>query len=231
MALFSKKKSNGSKKSPKEFAVIGLGRFGASVAATLVQQGHTVLGIDRDPALVQRYSHEITQTVSLDSTDEEALKEIDITSYETVVVAIGASFESNLMTTVALKSVGVRHVICKTTTQVHRDILLRVGADRVVLPEYEAGEQLAKELIAPVLVGQFDLCENWTVSEVKPPDKMVGASLEDLDWKGRFGLTVVALHRGSQVTVNPSHALIVQKGDLLVVIGSPRGLEQLAHDL
>ncbi len=122
--------------SKPDIAVIGLGRFGSSLALTLAASGCKVLGIDRDQTIVQHLADDLTQTVALDATDENALRAIDITAFDTVVVAIGADFESDLMATVALKSLGVRRVICKALTERQKSILLKVGADQVVLPEH-----------------------------------------------------------------------------------------------
>lgn len=202
----------------QEFAVVGLGRFGTSLAKTLVENGHTVLGIDRDMDLVQRYSHLVTQTIQLDSTDEKALAEIDVASYHTVVVAIGQNFEANLMTTVALKSLGVREVICKATTEQQKFILERVGADSVVLPEYEAGARLADTLTRPSVVSQMMLSPGIRVSEVKVPDSKVGLNLEELSETG-LGFTVVAVQRGESVLTLPKKGTVLRSGDLLVVIG------------
>jgi trk system potassium uptake protein TrkA len=121
-----------------EFAVIGLGRFGSSLARTLVSRGASVLGIDRSPEPVQELADELTQTVVLDATNEAALREVDIAVFSTVIVAIGSNFEANLLTTVALRELGVNNIICKALNLRQRDILLKVGANRVVLPEYEA---------------------------------------------------------------------------------------------
>ncbi len=219
MSILGGKKS-GSKIPSQEFAVIGLGRFGTSLAKSLVQNGHTVLGADRSMELVQRHSHEITQTVQLDSTDEEALKEIDIASYPTVIVAIGQNFEANLMTAVALKSLGVQHVICKATTIMQRDILKRVGADQIVLPEYEAGARLADQLVQPLVVGQMILAPGVRVIEVKVPQHFVGLNLETINPVGRFSLNIVAIQRGDNVLVSPKKGTVLRQDDLLVVIGS-----------
>ncbi|MFM9872578.1 MAG: potassium channel family protein [Fimbriimonadaceae bacterium] len=213
----------------QEFAVIGLGRFGTSVARTLVEAGHTVLGIDQDMSLVQRNSHLMTQTIQMDSTDEEALREIDIVSYETVIVAIGTNFESNLMTAAALKTLGVKTVICKATTEMQRDILLRVGADRVVLPEFEAGERLATMITSPSVVSQMMLCPGYRVSEVKVPKALVDRSLADSDLSGRFGLTVVALQRDSTVIPTPKKTTVLREDDFLVVIGADEAVQKLSN--
>lgn len=213
-----------------EYAVIGLGRFGTSVARTLVAAGHTVLGIDHDMSLVQRHSHEITHTAQLDSTDEEALKEINIESYGTVIVAIGTNFEANLMTSVALKEIGVRNVICKATTLMQRDILLRVGVDRVVLPEFEAGERLAMNITSPSVVSQIELCPGTRVSEVKVPDSMIGLTLEEIDLRNKYQLNVVAIQRGESVLVSPKKGSVLRKDDLMVVIGSGDAVQKLGSN-
>jgi len=212
----------------QEFAVIGLGRFGTSVARTLVESGHTVLGIDSDPALVQRYSHVITQTVALDSTDEEALKEIDIQSYDTVIVAIGTNFEANLMTTVALKSLGIKRVVCKATTEMQRDILKRVGADQIVLPEFEAGERLAMMITSPTVVSQMVLSPGTRVSEVVVPKALIDKTLEAADIPGRFKLSVVAIQRGMNVMPTPKKSTVLRAGDMLVVIGPDDAVQKLS---
>lgn len=203
----------------QEFAVIGLGRFGSSLAQTLVERGHTVLGIDRDPALVQAWSDKITQTLALDTTDENVLREIDIAGYETVIVAVGTNFEANLMTTVALKAVGVRTVICKAATERQQGILRSVGADRVVLPEHESGSRIAQELSTPGILNDIPLVGSKRVSELRVPRSMIGHTLREVEMEKRFGLCVAAAVRGEQVVIAPKEDFILGPEDLLVVIG------------
>ncbi len=212
-----------------EFAVIGLGRFGSSLALTLAGRGYTVVGIDRDRALVQEFADELTQTVSLDATDEDALRAIDIAAFDTVVVAIGADFESNLMATVALKSLGVRHVVCKALSERQQAILLKVGADRVVLPEYEAGQRLAYSLTMPLLLDQLVLDANHAITELRTPGSFVGRSLRQVDLRGRFAITLLAIKRQEEFLISPSADVIMQEEDLLVVIGSNANLDRLTR--
>lgn len=205
---------------PKEFAVIGLGRFGSSVAMTLVERGHTVLGIDQSAELVQRYSDVITQTARLDSTDETALKEVDIQSYDTVVVAIGSDLEANILTVAALRSLGIRRVVCKAQTRKHREILLSLGADKVALPEYEAGQQLAVELSLPLIVARIELDSETEVSELRVPAAMVGHTIEETGVTVRYGLQVLAVKTDSGVEVAPKASHRLKKNDLLIVLGA-----------
>jgi trk system potassium uptake protein len=209
--------SNSNKR--KEFAVIGLGRFGRSVVRTLSEKGYSVLGIDRDAAAVQYISESCTQAVVVDSTNEDSLRALDIASFDAVVVAIGSDFESNLITTVALKAVGVRRVICKARSQRQKDILLRVGADQVILPEADAGRRLGVELAAPNLLEQISFGDSHSVLELRAPDIMVGKTLAELDLRNRYGANVVALRHEASVTVSPEAEQVIEENDILVLIG------------
>jgi trk system potassium uptake protein len=212
-----------------EFAVIGLGRFGSSLALTLIDRGFHVLAVDRDRALVQQLADRLTQTAVLDATDEDALQEMDIPSFDTVVVAIGENFESNLLATAALKTLGVRQVICKAATERQRTILLRLGADRVILPEHEAGARLAQELAAPHVLAQLELGDGHSVTELRVPRSLVGRTLQEVDLRRKFAVAVVAVKRGASLTVAPAPQLAFAADDLLVVIGETAGIHRLAE--
>ncbi len=211
----------------QEFAVIGLGRFGTSVALTLVSRGHTVLGVDADQLRVQELSDDLTQTVRLDATDEDALRDIDIDSYPTVVVAIGSQFEANLMTTVALKALGVRSVICKASTERQKSILLSVGADRVVLPEHDSGQRVAQELSMPGILDQIAVTQTTKVMELRCPAKYVGKTLRQLAFDSRYSVHVVASARAGKITANPDGDYMVTDEDLLIVIGEEVDIARL----
>jgi trk system potassium uptake protein TrkA len=217
-------------KQKQEFAVIGLGRFGTSVALALIERDFLVLGIDNDRDIVQRASEQLTQVVALDATDEDALRAVDITSFDTVVVAIGDNFEGNLMTTVALKSLGVRNIVCKTTTERQRAILLRVGADHVVLPEHDAGRRLAHVLTGPGILDQLELEPGYSITELRVPQSLVGHTLLDTDLRRRFGVTVLVVKREQTLTVSPSPDFTFENNDLLVVIGNNADISRL-HEL
>ena len=206
------------KKKP-EFAIIGLGRFGRSVVKTLVAKGFSVLGIDRSAETVQSVLDLCPDAVILDSTNEDALRELDIGAFDTVVVAIGTDFESNLITTAALKAIGVRRVICKALTTRQKDILLRIGASEVIQPEADAGHQLALELAAPNLLDRIPLGDKHTILELIITSSMDGQTLVDADFRKKYDVSVMAIKRDNDITVSPSAEFLMKEGDILVVLG------------
>lgn len=208
-----------------EFAVIGLGRFGTSLALALVESGYSVLGIDQDAELAQRLVDDLTQIVILDATDEDALREVDIASFDTVIVAIGADFESNLLTTVSLKHLGVRYVISKAVTNRQAEILLRVGADEVIQPEQEAGRRLAEQLTVPAVLARLHLGPQHDIVELMTPSSIAGKSLQELDLRRRMGVTVLLIKRDNDLIVSPRADTPLLESDLLVAVGSNEALE------
>ena len=201
-----------------EFAIIGLGRFGTSLALSLIEMGHTVLAIDQNRELVQDLADDLGQTVALDATDEAALRSVGVQAFETAVVAIGADFESNILVTALLKELGVKRVVCKALTQRQKTILLKVGADEVVLPEHEAGVRLARRLVAPDLIDQLELGPDSHLVQMHVPDAMVGRTLGALDLTNRLGVIVVAV-KGQRLRVAPPADTVLAAGDVLLLLG------------
>lgn len=213
----------------REFAVIGLGRFGSGVALTLETHGYQVLGLDQDAEIVQRLSDRITHMAVLDSTDEEALKAVDITAVDTVVVAIGNDFEANLLTTVALKNLGVKQIICKAPTRRQKQILMKVGADRVIQPEFDAGRRLAEELSTPAILERISLGPQHSIAELIVPSDMVYQSLMQVDLRNKYGVTVLLVKRGNALEVSPPANFILQPDDVLVVLGDNGRIESFCN--
>lgn len=213
-----------------EFAVIGLGRFGASLAAGLIDHGCNVLGIDQNRHIVQSLADELTHVVSLDATDEDALRAVDITSFDTVIVAIGTNFEANLMTTLALKSLGVRNIICKALTERQRTALLAVGANRVVLPEHESAHRLAHALTAPSILEELAVDSRHSISELRVPAAFAGQTLRNLDIRSAYGVTVVAVKRGDDLLVSPPSDYEFSGEDIMVVIGENNRIAVLSEN-
>lgn len=212
----------------REFAVIGLGRFGSSVARFLYERGFRVMGIDVDREVVQQYADELTHTVALDATDEAALSALDLDSFDTVVVSMAEHFEDSVLATSALKKLGVRFVVCKALSERQADILLKIGADRVVLPEKEAGQRLGMELTTPQMLDSMVLGPGYSVAEIEVPDWLVGRSLGESRLRDRFGVTVLVINAPESVIVSPPADYIFQSKNVLVVIGTENAVSRLS---
>jgi trk system potassium uptake protein len=212
----------------REYVVIGLGRFGSSVALTLVERGYDVLGIDLNRTIVQQYADQLTQTIALDATDEAALQAIDISSFHTVIVSMAGHFENSILATVALKRLGVRRVVCKALSERQADILQRIGADRVVLPEKEAGHRLAIEIVMPKLVDSMLLGPGNTIAELRAPDWLIGKALGESRIRERFGVIVLLVKSETNMIVQPPADYIVKKNDLLVIVGTESAISRVS---
>jgi trk system potassium uptake protein TrkA len=213
------------KNKDKEIAVIGLGRFGSYLARRLEDLGHHVFGIDVDPHLVNEVSAEITETAILDATDENALRQVDIPSFQTVVVAVSRDFEANALITSTLKKMGVPNVICESNTDRHREILLRIGADRVILPEEEMGYLLADELSTPGMLERLHLNEDYSLIEIKIPPVLVGKGIEYCE---PYEVVVVLIIRGNELILNPDQETQFMQDDILVLVGEKRSLAEFS---
>jgi trk system potassium uptake protein TrkA len=211
----------------EEVLVIGLGRFGSSLARELERLGHQVMAVDRDEQAVNEASSYVTHALQLDASDEAALKAAGAADFRTAIVAISSDAEPSIFATMVLKRLGVDIVIAKAGSKLHGEILSRVGADRVILPEHETGLRLAHSFNVPNVIDYLDVAPQFGLEKIRPLDKWIGRSLGELDLKGRFDLTPIALRRGRQVIVNPSRDERVGAEDELIIIGRDDKLEEL----
>jgi trk system potassium uptake protein len=212
----------------KEYAIIGLGRFGSTLARRLQNLGHNVMGIDIDPRVVKEIADEISEAVILDATDEEALRQIDITSFQTVVVATSSNFETNALITSALKRWGIPTVITVSNSDRHREILLRIGADRVILPEEESGFQLADELSIPGMLEALHLTQDYSLIEIKTPPGLKGKGINIFE---PYGVIPILVLRGNDMILNPDQSTYFLADDILVLVGDKRRLAEISNIL
>jgi trk system potassium uptake protein TrkA len=213
-----------------EFIVIGLGRFGTSLAMTLDAFGHEVLAIDSDPKRIQQVSQVLPHVIQLDATNIEALREVGAEAFDTGVVCIGNDLEANMLATVSLSKLGVRRVIAKARTTTQHDILLKVGADEVILPEHEAGVRLARKLAAVDFVDFMELTNDMGVVEIVTPAQFVGKTLRETEIRQNYQLTIVAIRRGDDVIMSPGASQVILEGDVLVVLGRTVDCERLSSN-
>lgn len=223
----------------KQFAIIGLGRFGSSVAKTLSEKGCQVLAIDVKEDAVQDMSEFVTQAVCVDATDEKALRSVGIENVEVAVVGMGNNLEASILTTLILREIGIKEIVAKAVTEDHRKVLLRVGATRVVAPERDMGARLANTLISPEIVEHIDLSKDSSIVELIPPKEFVDKDLRELDVRKKYGLNVIAIKRKlrvvnkegeaveeAKINISPEPGDVIREGDLLIVVGTNIKIEE-----
>ena len=222
----------------RQFAVIGLGRFGFSVAKTLCEKGHQVLGIDIDEDKVQDLSEIATQAVCLDATDEKAIKAIGLDNVDVAIVGMGDDIEASILTTLILKELGIKEIVAKAVTEEHRKVLQRVGATKVVAPEKDMGIRVANGLISPAVIEHIELSADSSIAELIPPKEYINKGLRDIDIRKKYGLNIIAIKKNmkivskggdvkeeQKINVAPEPGDIIRKGDILVVVGSNEHIE------
>lgn len=214
----------------REFAVIGLGRFGRSVCRTLYDMGYSVLGVDIDEEQVQAMVPHATHVVRADATEEEVLRSLGLRNFDVVIVAIG-DLEASVLVTLLLKEMGVRRVIAKAVTEHHGRVLERIGADQVVFPERDSGRRLAQRLVSGNFLDYIEVSPDVSVVELHAAGGMVGKSLEELRLRNRYRVTVLAIRRGEEVVVSPGAGTVIQKDDIVVVIGNNADLRRMQDEL
>ena len=215
------------KPAKKLFAVIGLGRFGTSVAMTLQSLGHEVLAIDSDEDRVQKLSDQVTHVVQADTTDENALHALGLRNFDAVVVAIGADVQANVATTLLLKELGIPYIIAKARNALHGKMLEKIGADRVVYPERDMGQRVAHSLISSNVLDYIELSPDLSLVEVTVPGAFIGRTLQQANMRALYGVNVVAIKRFDKLIVPPQPDELIQESDIMIVIGSTEGLQQL----
>lgn len=214
----------------KQVVVFGLGRFGKSIARTSTKIGHEVLAIDREEKEIQDISEFVTDAAQADGTDEQALRELGVGDFDIAVVAVGRDMSSSLLTTVLLKNLGVPHVIARATDELHGATLKKVGADRVIFPEQDTGENIAHSLAASYVEDYIGLATDYGIGKVVALEEFVSHTLEEigLSGNGTDNLRVLMIHRGNNnVIVAPDRFERIKEGDILVLSGHDDDLERL----
>jgi len=216
----------------KQVLVIGLDRFGASLAKTLVNIGHEVLAVDIDEKKVQSVAPQVTRSVQADATDEVTLKTLGVSNFDVAIVSIEAAIQNSVLSTILLKRLGVPFVVARASNDLHGAILEKIGADKVVYPEREMGSRVAHELMLRDVLDYIPVYYNYGVSKLATPPHSVGQTLSELGLgrEGKWGLAVLLIQRGKEVIVTPDRAEMVKQGDVLIVAGGDDKLEQFLHE-
>ncbi|MDD4769468.1 MAG: TrkA family potassium uptake protein [Eubacteriales bacterium] len=212
----------------KQFLVIGLGRFGMSLALTLAEKGYEVLGIDHREGPVQEAADVLTQAVQLDATVDKELLSVGIKNFDVAVVAIGNDIESSILCTLILKEVGIPHIVCKAQSQLHGKVLKKIGADRVVFPERDMGIRVANNLVSTNLLDYIDLSDDFSIREITAPQFVVDKTLAELKLPTKLGINIIAIKTDPEnINITPGANDIIRSGNVLVVVGENRRLDRL----
>ena len=214
----------------KQVVVIGLGRFGSSVVRSLYNLGHDVLAIDNDESRVQSIMGQASHALTGDATNEAVLRELGIPEYDAAVVAIGSHIVPSIMVSVLLKTMGVPYVVSRAHDELHGNTLERIGVDKVLHAESEMGVRLGHSLFNPNVQEYLEITSNFGISKMRVPRRFVNMSLKELGFsspRDKYGLAVVAVRRGKDITINPDTDDRLELGDWLVVAGRDELLERL----
>ncbi|ABS39822.1 potassium channel family protein [Clostridium botulinum] len=211
----------------KQFVVIGLGRFGTSVAKTLYTLGNDVLAIDSSDDIVQSISDSVTHSVQMNATDENSLRALGIRNFDVAVITIGSDIQASTMATLLVKEMGVKYIIAKANTEIHAKVLYKIGADRVVFPERDMGVRVAHNLVSTNILDYIELSPNYSIAEIVTPKIWHGKTLNELNIRANYGINVVALKRGEEINVSPVAEDTIELGDIIVAIGSEEDLTKV----
>lgn len=213
----------------KQFVVIGLGRFGSSVAETLSKNGYDVLAIDNDAERIQSIASSVTHAVEADATDEEALKTLGVRNFDVAVVSIGDNISANILSTLILKELNVPYVIVKAPDTLHGKVLTKVGADRVVYPERDMGSRIAHNFISSNVLDHIEFASEYGVIEIIAANKMIGKTLEELKFRAEYNVNVMAIKRGEELHISPGAGDKILEGDRLVLMGKNESLDKIKN--
>ena len=213
----------------KTFVVIGLGRFGSAVATELSSLGHEVLAIDESEEHVQRVAEKVTHAVTGDARDPSVLRALGVRNYDCAVVAVGDDIGNSALITLNLKEIGVKRVICKAQSHVHRKVLEKIGADRGVFPEHEMGVKLAQGLSSSNVLNFIELSEDFGIVETAVPKEWHYETIQNLDVRARYKVNIIAVRRGKDGALNvaPGASYVIEPGDAVVALGRTEDINHL----
>lgn len=211
----------------KQFVVIGLGRFGESVAITLAEAGYEVMVVDNNEEIIQEMSSIVTHAVQADVTDVDTLNALGIRNFDVAVVAIGRDIQSSIMVTLLLKEMGIKHVVAKASSDLHEKVLHKLGADRVISPEQDMGVRIANSLMSGSIVEHIQLSAEYSIVEIVCLPEWSGKSLRELNMRPSYGINIIAIERDDKINITPGPDFILDENDILVVVGANEKIQAL----
>lgn len=211
----------------KFYVVIGLGRFGSALARQLCKLGAEVLALDVKGDLVQQVANDVTHAVVGDAQDKEVLRALGVRNMDCAVIAIGDNLAASVLVTMNLKELGVPYIVCKAHDETHRKVLEKLGANRVIIPEYEYAQRLARTLNSHNVLDYIELSEDFGILDVPAPKTWIGKTLRELNVRAKLGVNIIAVENDGKTNVSPTADYAVREGDTLVILGDNVALEKV----
>lgn len=211
----------------KSYVVIGLGRFGTEMALKLYECGEDVLAIDTDENIIDKMADRVTRAVAADARDLDVLRKLGIDDFDRAVVAVGSDLGASALITMNLKTLGVPYILCKAHDDTYREILEKLGANRVIIPEREMADKLAKGMTTAGVMEYIELSSEYGIVEMAPPAEWLGKTIRALELRTRYGANIIAQRRGENLRIPPDIDIPLDDSCVLVVLGSSKALEKL----
>ena len=209
----------------KSYVVIGLGRFGRTLARQLCKLGAEVMAMDLDNDLVQQVAEDVTHAVVGDSQDKDVLRALGVRDFDCAIVAIGSNLAASVLTVMNLQELEVPYIICKAHDETHSRVLQKLGVNKVVIPEQENAARLARSLNSHNVLDYIELSEDYGILELPAPMSWIGRSLKELHIRAKLGVNIIAVENGQKTNVSPSADYVIGEGDIMVVLGDNYSLE------
>ena len=209
----------------KSYFIIGLGLFGEALARNLCKLGAEVLAMDVRNDLVQLVANDVTHAVVGDAQDKSVLRALGAADFDCAVVAIGDDLAASVLTVMNLQELGVKQIVCKAHDETHRRVLERLGVDRVLIPEQEHAQRVARSLVRHNVLDYIELSEEYGILDVPAPKSWIGKTLKELNVRAKLGVNIIAVESGKKTNVSPAADYMIQEGDIMVVLGDTYSLE------
>ena len=211
----------------RSYIVVGMGRFGSEVARVLHSQRCEVIAMDVNSELIQQISPYVTHAVVGDAQDKEVLRALGVKDLDCAIIAIGGDLAASVLATMNMKELGVPYVICKAHDETYRKVLEKLGADRIIIPEQEQAQRLAKSLSTPNVLDYVELSEGYGIIEMPVPESWLGKDLRQLNVRAKLGVSILAIRRDGRMNVSPAADTTFRKEDVLVVLGDSQALKKV----
>ncbi len=215
----------------RQFVVIGLGRFGSSIAKTLYSLGNDVLAIDADEDVIQNIADSVTHAVQADATDENSLRTLGISNFDVAVVTIGSKVQASIMAALLAKDLGVKYILAKAHSELHAKVLKKIGVDRVIFPERDMGVRVTHNLVSTNILDYIELSSDYSIAEIASPEEWYGKTLEELNMRSKYGINVMAIKKNHEVNISPSAEDVIEPDDIVVAIGGIEELNELENEI